>query len=296
MPAAFVGIATLDVIQRVRQPPRWGRKSVAESVEVAAGGPASNAAVTCARLSGSANLITGIGSGAIAELVRADLRDHHVTVSDCAPQDRAWALPVATAILHADGERTVVSTGATRTDLSADDALALTAQAYEVVRTAPLLLLDGHHPSLAQAALEISPSDQVTILDAGSAKPHAEAWLARIDILAASADYATGLGLTPDQTLTHGLDAGCRAVVVTGGAGPTRWATANGGSGAVSPPQVRALDTLGAGDAFHGALAAELASAGPQWLDRLDDAVRRAVEVAAVRVAHVGARGWLWQL
>jgi hypothetical protein len=52
--AVFVGLTTLDVIQRVTSEPRWGRKGVSESSELVAGGPAANAAVTFAALIGSA--------------------------------------------------------------------------------------------------------------------------------------------------------------------------------------------------------------------------------------------------
>lgn len=54
------------------------------------------------------------------------------------------------------------------------------------------------------------------------------------------------------------------------------------------PPQVVAVDTLGAGDAFHGALAALLASGAD-----LAAGVLGACEVAALRVSVAGARGWL---
>jgi sugar/nucleoside kinase (ribokinase family) len=59
----------------------------------------------------------------------------------------------------------------------------------------------------------------------------------------------------------------------------------------VDIPEVAAVDTLGAGDAFHGALVAALASGVG-----LPSAVTSAVEVASTRVQHVGPRVWLNQL
>ena len=52
-------------------------------------------------------------------------------------------------------------------------------------------------------------------------------------------------------------------------------------------PQVPARDTLGAGDAFHGAAALAVAR-GQAWSDGLTFAAR----VAAVRVQHPGPRAW----
>jgi sugar/nucleoside kinase (ribokinase family) len=41
-------------------------------------------------------------------------------------------------------------------------------------------------------------------------------------------------------------------MAVTNGPGPIRWRTAEA-SGEITPPVVNAIDTLGAGDIFHGA-------------------------------------------
>ena len=56
-------------------------------------------------------------------------------------------------------------------------------------------------------------------------------------------------------------------------------------------PTVEVRDTLGAGDAFHGALVVALA----QGAD-LETAVEEAVRVASIRVQRVGPRSWLEDL
>jgi sugar/nucleoside kinase (ribokinase family) len=104
-------------------------------------------------------------------------------------------------------------------------------------------------------------------------------------------------------------------VVVTHGPGPVRWFGA-GRCGEIPVPAVRAVDTAGAGDAFHGALAVALADIpapthpahplpaghpaavplpGPFHHDIADltAAIAFAVRVAGVRVAHRGPRAWL---
>ena len=52
----FVGLATLDVIHRITAPPAVNEKITARQQFVAAGGPATNAAVTFAALGGRADL------------------------------------------------------------------------------------------------------------------------------------------------------------------------------------------------------------------------------------------------
>lgn len=282
--AVCVGIAVCDVVQRVEEFPRWGVKSVATEVEVAAGGPATNAAVTAAALLGSATLVTALGQTPHAEVVRADLARHRVQVVDCAPD--GWVLPVATCIVDARGERTVVSTGATSSPIG------LTAAGLRAVSAGRGLLVDGHHPVAAERALTERPPSCLTLLDAGSAKPHVEAWLPMIDVAAGSADYAAGMGLTLAEAVAHVLRQGAGAAVMTAGAHPVLWATRHEPDPrSVLPPATTVVDTLGAGDAFHGGLLAGLVAGLP-----LAEAVALATRVASARVARHGARAWLSQL
>lgn len=292
-------MAVLDVVQRVRVPPAWGAKGVAESVEVTAGGPATNAAITCAGVGVPVTLITALGESPQAELVRHECARFGVTVidiSDVPPSPTkdeeasaagaaGWLLPVSSCIVDAAGERTVVSTGAAGSELSlgAEGREAITALSHGDV-----LLLDGHHPVAALESLMHRPSGTVAVLDAGSVKPHAERWLPRLDVVAGSADYAAGLGVTHEEALAHALDSGAGAAVITDGAGPVLWRTADGAEGTVTPPPTTSVDTLGAGDAWHGAFAAALAGAMP-----MPAAVEFACRVATIRVSHVGARRWL---
>jgi starch phosphorylase len=140
----------------------------------------------------------------------------------------------------------------------------------------------------AAEALSLAHPKAITILDAGSVKPLVQPWIPQLSVVAASADYAAALDLTPDQAVDDLIAQGTRAALVTTGPGPVRWRTAYGSSGVVQPPQVRAVDTLGAGDAFHGALLAALVQS-PSLSSDFGYAVERAVRVASLRVAHVSA-------
>jgi sugar/nucleoside kinase (ribokinase family) len=86
---------------------------------------------------------------------------------------------------------------------------------------------------------------------------------------------------------------GAPHVAITHGAGAVTWFSGGrsgggGRSGEIVVPPVVAVDTAGAGDAFHGALAVALAR-GEEFTVALASAVR----VAGVRVVHRGPRAWL---
>lgn len=279
--AVFLGLTTLDVVQRVDARPPWGVKSVVASTELTAGGPAANAAITAAAFLGRTTLITALGSTAAAHTARADLAEYGVTIVDLA--DDGWHIPVSTCIVEPDGTRTVFSTSALRSRFQLNDA------ARAALSRADALLVDGHHPVAAGMALGLlADSPCLTVLDAGSVKPAAESWLSWLDVVAGSADYAAGLGVDLAAALDHALAKGATAAVMTDGGRAALWADPTQ-RGSIQPTPVTAVDTLGAGDAFHGALVASLLLDGGD----LGRAVAEACRVAGIRVQHAGARGWL---
>jgi sugar/nucleoside kinase (ribokinase family) len=265
----LAGLCTVDVIQRVDELPAPGEKVQSLQVDVAAGGPATNAAVTAAALGAEATLLTVLGAHPLAALARADLEACGVQVVDLDPT-RSDPPPVsAVAVRERDGERTVVSRNAAGSGATWSGTL-----------DADAVLVDGHHPDLALAVAKAAKAQGVpVVLDAGSWKPVLDALLPLVDIAACSAHFRA-----PEPDL-H--ERGVPTVITTAGPGPVRWSTADGGSGEVPVADVEARDTLGAGDVWHGALAVAV-TREPTVTDR----IRFANEVAAERVRHVGPRSW----
>ncbi|WP_410595709.1 PfkB family carbohydrate kinase [Amycolatopsis sp. lyj-23] len=263
----LAGLCTVDVVQRVEELPAPGEKVQSLQVDVAAGGPATNAAVTAAALGAEATLLTVLGAHPLAALARADLEAHGVRVVDLAP-DLADPPPVSAAtVRERDGERTVVSRNAGGRHFHVKVPLL----------AADVILLDGHYPELALAVAR--EAEAPVVLDAGSWKPVLDELLPLVDIAACSAHFTA-----PEPGL-H--ERGVPTVITTAGPRPVRWSTADGGSGEVPVPAVEARDTLGAGDVWHGALAVAVTRERT-----VPGRIRFANEVAAERVRHVGPRSW----
>jgi sugar/nucleoside kinase (ribokinase family) len=259
-----VGLATVDLVYRVESIPGIDEKAQAVAFAVAAGGPAANAAVTVAALGEPVTLVTAVGRHPLGELIRADLDTHGVRLVDATPDDDTPPPVSAITVLNATGQRTIVSRNA------GDRVVPVPAGGLP---DADLTLVDGHHPELAVAAARAA---RRLVVDAGSWRPVFAEIFRYAEVVAASAAFRQ-----PDGSAGTAIDA--PHVVVTNGPGPVRWA-----GGEMPVPPVDAVDTAGAGDVFHGALAVALHRGAD-----LPDALRQAITVAGVRVAHPGPRDWL---
>jgi len=91
--------------------------------------------------------------------------------------------------------------------------------------------------------------------------------------------------LAPDERAGLVAERGLRQLVITRGAEPTLHVAPDGALTAVPTLAVRPRDTVGAGDTFAGALAAELAR-GAGW----PEALRRANVAAALATLALGAQ------
>lgn len=270
------GLATLDVVQVVDALPGPDEKIVARSFAVAFGGPAANAAATAVALGVPTRLVTALGRSPISDLVRAGLEAAGVEVVDLL--DGSGSPAVSTVLVTAGtGERAVVSVNAT--------GVAELRPAGAWLGDATAALVDGHH---LLAGIELATAARAAglpvLLDGGSWKPGLERLLAVVDHAVLSADFRLPDGAS-DLDAVAGL--GPSMVAVSAGAGPVR-VLLEGVASVLEVPLVDdVVDTLGAGDVLHGAMAAALAG-GAAPLDALAAGIRQ----ASASVRYDGALGW----
>ena len=325
MTALFAGLTTLDVLHRLNHVPDPSLKVTSTDFTMAAGGPATNAAVTYAALcaasrilsdpedeagaasgtpvaSGEApTLLTALGEGPVAAFLAADLAAAGVRVVDATAPASSPALrePAVSSIIEHPSGRMVASTNA-RLDAAAERVAA------ELPERVGAVLIDGHNPALAHAALtlgvpEVDGEDPFAplearpphprILDGGSWKDWLTPLLGFVDIAVVSEDFAPPLMARPDGAQVAEFLRGfgiTRTVRTRGDRSVQYWW--DGVSGEVPVEAVPDASTLGAGDAFHGAFTWAIERGGDADPERL---IRFASSVAAVSVSSFGTRQWL---
>jgi sugar/nucleoside kinase (ribokinase family) len=280
----FAGLATLDIVHRVAAPPAANEKVTATAQFVAAGGPAANAAVTFAALGGRATLVTALGSSPVAQTLAAELHSVGVEVVDVDP-GHAGQAPVSSAgVTESTGDRSVVGGDAANRRAPAPDPEVVAA----LLDGADVVLVDGHHPESAGAIAHAAQASGIrVIVDAGRWKPAMADVLPAASDVVASADFRMPASSSSEETAARLVADRVPVVVVTDGPEPIRW-WHDGGRGEVPAQAVDAVDTLAAGDVFHGAYAFAAARGLP-----LPATIAYASRVAAVRCTVVGPRSWL---
>jgi sugar/nucleoside kinase (ribokinase family) len=273
------GLTTFDVVQLFRGSPAWGMKATAEESYADVGGPAANAAVTVALLGGRARLVTAIGSGAVADVVRSRLEQLDVPLVDLASAEAA--VPVSSIwIDRATGRRTVMSTdrGSVTRRAPPDTFDAGTAA----------LLVDGHHAPVCEDLVRRAAGLGIpVVVDGGSWKLVLDLILPYASVAILSADFKR-----PGRQI-HGIELaravrdqfGVTDVAITRGPEPVL-SLSGSIEEEIPVPSVEAVDTLGAGDVFHGAYVFF------RYLRRRNhvEALREAARVASQSCVHIGAR------
>lgn len=287
----FVGLATLDVVQLIDALPRPDEKIRGIDDMLAAGGPATNAAVAFARCRGAATLVTRVPDGPAWDLMRGDLAAHGVDVLR-APTAEGRRVTVASILVtRATGERAVVSTG----DRShAGPAASPDPRAFlEGIDLAQYsaVLCDGHEADLAiPLAARAREAGVPVVLDGGSWKPTTPELLRHVDAAVVSSAFRPQGG---GDVLGHLARAGVPFAAVTRGASSILYRTPDGEGELPVDPVADVVDTLGAGDFFHGGFAHHVAAHGLGDEASFLAALRFGAEVAGESIRSFETRAWL---
>lgn len=282
----FVGLSTLDWLYLTAEMPDRNQKIVALDYTMAAGGPATNAAVAFRYLGNAAMLLAAFGQHATSTLVQADLQQQDVSIIDLEP-DRTEPVPTSSIIVtQATGARAVVSINAVNSQapVSAIDANVL----HNIDQhNIDIVLIDGHQMGVGEAIARRAKAINIPIvIDGGSWKSGFEQVLPYADYVICSANFFPPDCQTLEDTLTYLQQLQVPHIAVSQGDRPIRFVT-RGDAGEISIPAIAAVDTLGAGDVLHGAFCHYIGRSNFQ------SALAQSAAVAARSCQSFGTRSWM---
>ena len=282
-----VGSVNRDLVLTVKRLPQPGETVLARHFGEGVGGKGANQAVAAARLGSRVRLVARVGADAATLLDR--LASEGVDV-DAVRTDGQAATGMASVVVDEAGENTIVVNPGANADLGVRDLPArLVRSTGEVV-----VVQNEIAPDVVDlAVLRARQQGGLVVLNPAPARPIDTRVLAAVDVLVPNqSELASLLGTDRPACVDDARDLleravlPCRAVVVTLGAHGAILKEAHSPITTHIPaPVVDAVDTVGAGDTFCGALADALGR-GPA----LPAAVARAVQAASQAVMGLGAQ------
>ncbi len=273
------GNATVDLIQRVVALPKPGETVLSQGLERCAGGKGLNQALAAARAGAAVHLVAPIGDDSDGAFLRTALAPESGLTADW----RVLAAPtdVSTIWVAADGENAIVSTATCARGLTPGEVPVALAS----LTAGDVLVLQGNlsattTESAARLARDLGAR---VVLNTAPVAWDLLPVLACVDIVVANEPEARTLtDATGDAALTRLRALGPSCAILTRG---SRGAVMAHGDRVVTipAPNVRTIDTAGAGDVAVGTLAAGVALGEPA-----DTSLRFAVEAASLSVTRPG--------
>jgi ribokinase len=299
-----VGSINVDLVARVDHLPAVGETVGDARFDRHPGGKGGNQAVAAARLGAHVALVGAIGDDPLAADARAALASEGIDLAGLSVVTGSTG--VALILVDRNGENVIAVAPGANAAVSAD--VATGALARLAIGSDDVLLVGHEIPtSTVRTALAAGRAAGArTVLNPAPAAGIERALFDLVDVLVPNRVELGQIVAADGRRAGRGLDPGAaperlaatllevsgdgpavrEAVVVTLGAGGALVIRPDGSLVEAVAPRVDAVDTVGAGDTFVGALAADLAAGRA-----LDEAVRRAVVAAALSTTKAGARG-----
>jgi sugar/nucleoside kinase (ribokinase family) len=280
--ALFIGLTTIDIQYFASEYPQANTKIKTDSPpDISVGGPATNAAVAFAHFNKTADLLSVVGQNSFTDFVNADLMEQKVVLHDIGKN-----LPirpvVASVVTTKNGDRTVFThnpSNINKTNLLSE----------LITNVNPdVILIDGFYPEIAAECVNWAKLKQIPVVaDCGSWKPQYEKLLVEIDYAVCSADFCPPACSTTEHIFKFFNDINVKNIAITRGENSILYTTPNR-KGYIPVEQIEPVDTLGAGDFFHGAFCHFMLIE-----NNFETALKKAADVATISCTYKGTREWL---
>jgi sugar/nucleoside kinase (ribokinase family) len=275
----FTGLCTIDIQLYVKKYPESNSKNRVLSTRTDVGGPATNAAITFALLGGKARLLTMIGRHEFRDFMMDKLIGMGIEVIDLI-EDLDYPPVISTVISSLEnGDRTVMTS-----NLSTENHKVI----KEIKGDFDIFLSDGYLTRMTEKeGSEARKKGKAFVLDGGSWKQGMERYLKYVDYAVCSSDFHPPgcKGMKEIISFLKGFN--IKNIAITQGNKPVIAVTDNQET-EIPVKKINALDTLGAGDVFHGAFCYYL-----PFERNFASALKQASMIASESCRYYGTRDWM---
>lgn len=276
-----LGACVLDTLINCDKYPREDTKQKSESIFLSGGGPVGNALVVMSKLGIKTDVIGAFADDNAGMYLLEDFQRYKVGIQHTIRIPNTTSFTSYIVLAENTQTRTCVFDRGTVPDNPEN-------VCFYAIDDATVLHLDGNYLESAIAAAKYAKEKGVKVsLDAGGLYQEIERLLPYVDLLIPSAEFAKGI--TGKTTIAEAMQMLAdkykpEILVVTDGSnGGYYWE--NGKAIHYESVKVKALDTNGAGDTFHGAFVVAYCNG-----KSVKDCCKFASAVAAYKCMHVGAR------
>jgi ribokinase len=262
-------------------PPEDGKIELTD-LDMLCGGPASTALVTLSRLGISTSFLGSISDDLFGKKIIDNLKNEKVDVSYLKVTPGYTSQFAFIAVTQGSGKRTILWHRGSVPHLTANDVVLSFFPKARVLHVDSLMI-----EASIEAARQAKELGMYVVMDAGTMRQGSKELAQLVDIIIASESFAAPLvGLeAPIETALHALrDLGPSQVVITLGVKGSIGLN-DQGTFRQEAFQVKALDTTGAGDVYHGAYIYGLLQG---W--EMPKCMRFASAAAALKCEKIGAQ------
>lgn len=277
MTGLFIGLTSIDLIYPFDHFPIENTKNKSSSRIIDIGGPATNAAFAFTALGGKATLVSLIGQQPFAAFMKGKLREYDIQHIDLNSQSTQQPEMASILLNTKNGSRTVFTEKPKRV--------------YQV-NTPPINLanfdvicIDGFFGAYVLQLLKKNKTNTPVVFDGGSYKEQTDSLLDLVDYPIFSEHFSAPKHsslkayLKEKQIQPFAITKGEKAIELV----------EKGLNYQIEVPKTNAIDTLGAGDIFHGAFAKYII----QEKHDFKSALENAATIASLSCQFIGARQWV---
>ena len=277
----FVGLSTLDFIYLTEKFFHSNEKIVALESTITAGGPATNAAIAFSHLGHQAHLLSIIGNHPLSNLIKADLANYNLEIQDLNSQ-QLTSPPVSSIIVtQTTGDRAVISLNATKSQASIEQLPA------NVLEDVAIVLVDGHQMLISAEIARLAQLNNIpVVMDGGSWKEGWETVLPYVDYAICSANFYPPQCRCLEDVINYLQIYEIPHLAITQGNQPIIYLDHHQRK-QINIDVIEEVDTLGAGDIFHGAFCWHILE------NDFSDSLWKASKIASQSCQYFGTRKWM---